>query len=54
MKKESELTVDSKLENLTRISEFMTETMRHYNIHNSKDIFSVQLSVDEACTKSDI
>ncbi len=50
MKKEFELTVESKLENLTRISEFMTETMRHYNIHSTKDMYAVQLSVDEACT----
>ena len=50
MEKEFELTVDGKLENLTRISEFMTETMRHCNIHNSKDMFAIQLSVDEACT----
>lgn len=50
MEKEFELTVDGKLENLTRISEFMTETMGHYNIHNSKDMFAIQLSVDEACT----
>ena len=50
MEKEFELTIDSKLENLTRISEFMTETMSHYNIHNSKDIYAVQLSVEEAFT----
>jgi serine/threonine-protein kinase RsbW len=50
LEKEFELTVYSKLENLARISEFMIETMKHYNIHNSKDIFAVQLSVDEACT----
>jgi serine/threonine-protein kinase RsbW len=50
VEKEFELTVNSKLENLTRISEFMTETMKHYNIQNSKDIYAVQLSVDEACT----
>ncbi len=48
--KEFELTVDSKLENLNRINEFMTETMMHYNIHNSKDIYAVQLSVEEAVT----
>ncbi len=50
MKKEFELTVESKLENLTRISEFITETMRHYDIHNFKGIYAVQLAVDEACT----
>ncbi len=50
VKKEFELTVDSKLENLARISEFLTETMRHYKIHNTKDIYAVQLSVDEAST----
>lgn len=42
--------MDSKLENLDRISEFMTETMKHYSIHNTKDIYAVQLSVEEACT----
>lgn len=50
MEKEFELTIDSKLENLTRIGEFMTETMRYYNIHNSKDMYAVQLSVEEAFT----
>ena len=50
MEKKFELTVESKLENLPRISEFITETMRHYDIHNFKDIHAVQLSVDEACT----
>src|SRR5512140_2349468 len=28
----------------------MNETMRNCNIRNSKDIFAIQLSVDEACT----
>jgi len=50
VEKEFELKVDSKLENLNRINEFMTETMRDYNIHNSKDIHAVQLSVEEAFT----
>jgi serine/threonine-protein kinase RsbW len=50
VEKEFELTIDSKLENLTRISAFLTETMRHCNIHNSKDMYAVQLSVEEAFT----
>jgi serine/threonine-protein kinase RsbW len=45
-----ELTVESKLENLQKISEFIDKTMRHYNIVNLKDIHAVKLSVDEACT----
>ena len=50
MEKKFELTVESKLENLPRISEFIAQTMRQLNIQNSKDIYAVQLSVDEACT----
>ena len=48
--KKFELKVESKLENLPKISEFIDETMRLYKIHNIKDIYAVQLSVDEACT----
>jgi serine/threonine-protein kinase RsbW len=50
LEKNSELTVESKLENLTRIAEFITQTMENYGIHNMKDIYAVQLSVDEAAT----
>lgn len=50
MEKKFELTVESKLENLPRISEFIDETMRHCEVHSVKDIYAVQLSVDEACT----
>ena len=50
MKKKFEFTVESKLENLPRISEFIAETMRQFDIQNSKDIYAVQLSVNEACT----
>ncbi len=50
MEKKSELTVESKLENLPIIAEFVTETMKRYDIHSLKDIYAVQLSVDEACT----
>jgi len=45
-----ELTVENKLENLPKISEFLDEAMRHYQIQNPKDNYAVQLSVDEACT----
>ncbi len=42
--------MESKLEYLPRISEFIAQTMKQLNIQNSKDIYAVQLSVDEACT----
>lgn len=50
VEKKFEITTESEMKNLPRIGEFITETMRHYNIQNSKDIYSVQLAVDEACT----
>ncbi len=45
-----ELKVESKLENLGRISEFIVETMKLQGIKNSRDIYAVQLAVDEAST----
>ncbi|PVX24223.1 MAG: ATP-binding protein [Candidatus Bathyarchaeum sp.] len=45
-----ELTVESKLESLPKIGEFLDRTMQHLKIQSSKDIYAVQLSVDEACT----
>lgn len=45
-----ELTVESKLENLPKIGAFIDETMQRYNIQSPKDVYAVQLSVDEACT----
>ena len=50
MKEKFELSVESKLENLPRISEFIAQIMRQLGIKNFKDIYAVQLSVDEACT----
>ena len=50
LKKEFELSVESKLENLPKIAAFIAHTMRVLNIKNPKDIYAVQLSVDEACT----
>jgi serine/threonine-protein kinase RsbW len=50
VEKKFELTMESKVENLPRISQFIEEAMQHYNIHSSKDRYAVQLSVDEACT----
>jgi serine/threonine-protein kinase RsbW len=50
MEKKFELTVEGKLENLSRISEFIEDAMSRYGIQSSKDIYAVQLSVDEACT----
>ncbi len=45
-----ELTVAGKLESLAGIGEFIEKTMHCCNIESSKDIYAVQLSVDEACT----
>ncbi len=45
-----ELTVENKLESLPKIGEFLDRTMQHLKIQSSKDIYAVQLSVDEACT----
>jgi serine/threonine-protein kinase RsbW len=50
VEKTFELTVESKLGNLPKISEFISQTMTQCDIHNFKDINEVQLSVDEACT----
>jgi anti-sigma regulatory factor (Ser/Thr protein kinase) len=45
-----ELQVESSLENLEAISNFIAKTMRTLGIQDEKDIFDVQLAVDEACT----
>ena len=45
-----EFTVNGKLESLPKISCFIDETMQTLEIQNQKDIYAVQLSVDEACT----
>jgi serine/threonine-protein kinase RsbW len=45
-----EFTVESKLENLQKIGEFLEKTMKHFNIDDVKELHAVQLSVDEACT----
>jgi anti-sigma regulatory factor (Ser/Thr protein kinase) len=45
-----EFTVDGKLDSLPKISIFIDETMQTLEIQNQKDIYAVQLSVDEACT----
>jgi serine/threonine-protein kinase RsbW len=50
VRRKFELAVESSLEYLPRISEFITQTMRQLNIQNSKYIYEVRLSVDEACT----
>jgi serine/threonine-protein kinase RsbW len=50
VEKKFELTVESKLQNLQIISEFIDKTMRHYNIFNVRDIYAVKLSIDEVCT----
>jgi serine/threonine-protein kinase RsbW len=48
--KSFELTVEDKLESLPKITAFIDETMQYYGIQNVKDVYAVQLSVDEACT----
>ncbi len=48
--KSFELTVESRLESLPKISAFIDEAMQHYNVQNVKEVYAVQLSVDEACT----
>jgi serine/threonine-protein kinase RsbW len=50
LEKKTEFKVESKLENLPKIAQFITETMENYGLNNLKDIYAVQLSVDEACT----
>ena len=45
-----ELKVESSLKNLEVIGDFIAETMHNFGIEDIKDIFDVQLSVDEACT----
>lgn len=45
-----EFTVDAKLENLAKISAFIDDALKAFEIQNPKDIYAVQLSVDEACT----
>ncbi|XHH08795.1 MAG: ATP-binding protein [Candidatus Bathyarchaeia archaeon] len=49
-KESFELTVESKLESLPSISVFIDEAMQHCGIQNVKEVYAVQLSVDEACT----
>jgi serine/threonine-protein kinase RsbW len=50
VRRKFELMVESSLECLPRISEFISQTMKQLNVQNSKDIYAVQLSVAEACT----
>lgn len=45
-----ELDVESRLENLEIIGDFIAEKMRNSGVKEEKDIFEVQLAVDEACT----
>jgi len=50
LEEEFELTVESKLQNLQKISEFIDKTLRDYNIINAREIYAVKLSIDEAAT----
>jgi anti-sigma regulatory factor (Ser/Thr protein kinase) len=50
MEKKFKLTVDGTLENLSRIGEFIEETMQLLQIDSQKSVHAFVLSVDEACT----
>jgi serine/threonine-protein kinase RsbW len=45
-----ELKIDSDLKNLELVADFITKTMCESGVQNEKDIFDVQLAVDEALT----
>ncbi len=45
-----ELKIDSDLKHLETAGNFLVETMRQLGVQNPKDIFDVQLAVDEALT----
>lgn len=45
-----ELKIESDLKNLEVVSDFVTKTMRALGAKNEKDVFAVQLAVDEALT----
>jgi serine/threonine-protein kinase RsbW len=47
---EKKLTVDSKLEKLAVISQFVEDTLRECQIDTPKNVHAFELSVDEACT----
>jgi serine/threonine-protein kinase RsbW len=47
---EKELAVESDLKNLPVIGEFIDEVMQCFGVDDAKDVYAVQLSVDEACT----
>jgi serine/threonine-protein kinase RsbW len=45
-----ELEIESHLKNLEIIGDFIKEKMQNSGVKEDKDIFDVQLAVDEACT----
>jgi serine/threonine-protein kinase RsbW len=45
-----ELKIESDLKHLETVGYFLAETMRQFGVQNPKDIFDVQLAVDEALT----
>lgn len=49
MKDLFELEIESKLENLAEIGEFITDSMRELGLTDRK-LFDIQMAVDEACT----
>lgn len=50
MEKKFKITVESKLENLSVIGQFVEDAMRQCQIDTPKNVHAFQLSVDEACT----
>jgi serine/threonine-protein kinase RsbW len=50
MEKKFKITVDSKLENLSVIGQFIEDTLRQCQIDSPNNVHAFQLSVDEACT----
>jgi serine/threonine-protein kinase RsbW len=45
-----ELKIESDLKHLEAAGDFISETMRQLGVQNPKDVFDVQLAVDEALT----
>ena len=45
-----ELEVKARLESLSTVGTFIAETLRELDIEHARDVFEIQLAVDEACT----
>jgi serine/threonine-protein kinase RsbW len=48
MKENFELEIDAKLENLSKISDFVANSVREFGLYDRK-VFDIQMAVDEAC-----